>query len=36
MNPPNRALDADDMLSIFCYILANSRVAHIHTHLFII
>ncbi len=36
MRPPERALDADDMLSIFCYILANSRVQHIHSHLFLI
>lgn len=29
-------LDADQILSIFCYILANARVPHLHTHLFIL
>lgn len=29
-------LDADQVLSIFAYIIVASRVEHLHTHLFIL
>ena len=27
-------LDADQVLSIFCYIISRARVEHLHSHLF--
>ena len=29
-------LDADQVLSIFCYIIVGARVQHLHTHLFLL
>jgi thiamine pyrophosphokinase len=29
-------LDADQVLSIFCYLIVGARVDHLHTHLFIL
>jgi hypothetical protein len=29
-------LDADQMLSIFCYLLVGAKVEHLHTHLFLL
>jgi hypothetical protein len=29
-------LDADQVLSIFCYIIVKARVEHLHSHLFIL
>jgi len=29
-------LDADQVLAIFCYIIVNSNIAHLHAHLFIL
>ena len=29
-------LDADQILSIFCYLIVGARVEHIHTHLFLL
>lgn len=29
-------LDADQVLSIFCYIIVGAKVEHLHSHLFIL
>lgn len=29
-------LDADQVLSIFCYLIVGARVDHLHTHIFIL
>lgn len=29
-------LDADQILSIFCYIIVGARVEHLHSHLFML
>ena len=36
MNIKNSMLDADQVLSIFCYILSMNRVPNIYAHMFII
>ena len=29
-------LDADQVLSIFCYLIVGARMEHLHTHLFLL
>jgi hypothetical protein len=29
-------LDADQVLSIFCYIIVGGKISHLHTHLFML
>lgn len=32
----NVVLDADQILSLFCYIIASTKIPHLHSHLFIL
>ena len=32
----NWVIDADQILSVFCYILANTNIPHIYSHIFIL
>ena len=36
MNLKSWVLDADQILSVFCYIIASTKIPHLHSHLFIL